>query len=66
VRPHRRFFFNRFPRFSSAGCFVNGVSQLCFFEPFLPLLSCSRDSDPFYFGFGGDSLNGGIADISDC
>jgi hypothetical protein len=57
VRPHRGFFFNRFPRFSSSGCFFNGVTQVCFFEPFLPLLSCSGYSDPFYFGFGGDSLD---------
>ena len=57
VRPHRGFFFNRFPRFSSSGCFFNGVTQVCFFEPFLPLLSCSGYFDPFYFGFGGDSLD---------
>ena len=57
VRPHRSFFFNRFPRLSSSGCFINGVSQVCFFEPFLPLLSCCRYFDPFYFGFGGDSLD---------
>jgi len=56
VRPHRGFFFNRFPRFSSSGCFFNGVTQVCFFEPFLPLLSCCG-SDPYYFGFGGDSLD---------
>jgi hypothetical protein len=52
---HRGFFFNRFPRFSSSGCFFNGVTQICFFEPFLPLISCSGYFDPFYFGFGGDS-----------
>jgi hypothetical protein len=57
VRPDRGFFFNRFPRFSSSGCFFNGVTQVCFFEPFLPLLSCSGYFDPFYFGFGGDSLD---------
>ena len=57
VRPHRGFFFHRFPRFSSSGCFFNGVTQVCFFEPFWPLLSCSGYFDPFYFGFGGDSLD---------
>jgi hypothetical protein len=57
VRPHRGFFFNRFPRFSSSGCFFNGVTQVCFFEPFLPLFSCSGYFDPFYSGFGGDSLD---------
>jgi hypothetical protein len=57
VRPHRGLFFYRFPRFSSSGCFFNGVTQVCFFEPFLPLLSCSGNFDPFYPGFGGESLN---------
>jgi hypothetical protein len=57
VRPHPRFFFKRFPRFSSSGCFFNGVTQVCFFEPFLPLLSFSGCFDPFYSGFGGDSLD---------
>jgi len=57
VRPHRGFFFKRYPRFSSSGCFFNGVTQVCFFEPFLPLLSCSGYFDPFYSGFAGDSLD---------
>jgi hypothetical protein len=59
ARRHRGFFFDSFPRFSSSGCFFNGVSQVCFFEPFLPLLSCSGGFDPFYshFGMGGDSLD---------
>ena len=57
VRPRRGFFFNRFPRFYSSGCFFGGVTQVCFFEPFLPLLSFSGYFDPFYFGFGGDSLD---------
>jgi len=59
VRRHRGFFFNSFRRFSSSGCFLNGVTQVCFFEPFLPLLCFSADFDPFYsaFGFGGDSLD---------
>jgi len=57
VRRHRGFFFNRFRRFSSSGCFLNGVTQVCFFEPFLPLLSFAGCFDPFYSGFGGDSLD---------
>jgi hypothetical protein len=57
VRPHRGFFANRLRRVSSSGCFFNGVTQVCFFEPFLPLLSCSGYFDSFYFGFGGDSLD---------
>ena len=57
MRPHRGFFFNRFPQFSSSGCFLNGVTQICFFEPFFPLLSCSTDFGPFYSGFGEDSLD---------
>ena len=61
VRRRRGFFFNRFPRFSSSGCFFNGVTQVCFFEPFLPLFCLSGGFDPFYsgFGFGGDSLDPG-------
>jgi hypothetical protein len=61
VLPRRGFFFNRFPCFSSSGCFFNGVTQVCFFEPFLPLLSFSGAFDPFHsgFGFGGDSLDVG-------
>ncbi|MGA8439703.1 MAG: hypothetical protein WB762_01400 [Candidatus Sulfotelmatobacter sp.] len=57
VGRHRGFFSNRFPRFSSSGCFLNSVSQVCFFEPFLPLLSFSGYFDPLYFGFGEDSLD---------
>ena len=57
VRRHPGFLFNRFPRFSSSGCFLNGVTRVCFFEPFLPRLSFSGDFGPFYSGFGGDSLD---------
>ncbi|MGA8621553.1 MAG: hypothetical protein WB660_23885 [Candidatus Sulfotelmatobacter sp.] len=57
VRRHSRFLFNRFARFSSSGCFFNGLTQICFFEPFLPLFSCSGFFDPFYSRFGGDSLD---------
>ena len=62
VRPHHLCFFpSRFPRFFSSACFFNGVTQVCFFEPFLPLLSFSGGFDPFYsgFGFGGDSFDVG-------
>ena len=57
VPPHRGLFVNRLRRFSSSGCFFNGVTQVCFFEPFLPLLSCSGYFDTFNFGLGGDSLD---------
>ncbi len=50
-------FFNRYRRFASSGCFLNGVTQVCFFEPFLPLLSCGGDFDFHDSGFGGDSLD---------
>jgi len=35
------------------------VTQVCFFEPFLPLLSCYGGFNLFYsdFGLGGDSLD---------
>jgi hypothetical protein len=54
-RPHR-VFFHGFPRFSSSGCFFNGMTQICFFEPFFPLLSCYGDFD---FGFGGGPVDSG-------
>ena len=60
VRPHHhKFLRNRFPRFASSGCFFNGATEVCFFEPFLPLLSFSGDFDLFDSGFdlGGDSLD---------
>ena len=56
----RGFVFNRFARFPSSGCFFDGVTQLCFFAPFLPLFSCYGDFDPFYPGYSpdiGDDLN---------
>jgi len=58
MRPHRGFSYNRRRGFSSSGCFINGVTQVCFFEPFLPLCYFSGGFDPFYsgFGFGEDSL----------
>jgi|SRR5208283_2340300 len=57
MRLRRGVFDNRFRRFSSSQCFFNGVSQVCFFEPFLPLLCLSGG---FYFpgfGFGDDSFD---------
>jgi hypothetical protein len=48
---HHGFPVNRFPRFSS-GCFWNGVSQICFFEPLLPLLCFYAGFDSFYSGLG--------------
>ena len=61
-RHHLSFFFGRFPCFPASGCVFNGVTQVCFFEPALPLLSFSAGFDPFLsgFGFGGNSL--GIGD----
>jgi len=35
------------------------VTQVCFFEPFLPLFCLSGGFDPFFTGFGGDSLDPG-------
>ena len=61
-RRHRRdFFFRRFPRFSSSGCFWNGVAQVCFFEPLLPLLCFGGDFGASYFGFsfGDDAMDAG-------
>ncbi len=56
-RMRRGHFRNRFHRFSSSGCFFNDVSQVCFFEPFFPLLDLGGYL--LDFGFGGDSLDFG-------
>jgi hypothetical protein len=52
---HQTLHFHR--PFPSSGCFFNGTTQVCFFEPFLPLLGFG------YFGYGdgygGDWDNGG-------
>jgi hypothetical protein len=55
--PHYRHSFSRhFSTFPSSGCFFNGVTQVCFFEPFLSLLCFSGGFDPFFgFGFGENS-----------
>ena len=47
----------RYRRFPSSGCYLNEIGQVCFFEPFFPLLSFYGGIDLFYlgFGFGGDS-----------
>jgi hypothetical protein len=58
-RRHRDFFFDRYRRFSPSGCFFNGFTQICFFEPFLPLFSFSGYFDLFDVGFGGDSPDPG-------
>lgn len=60
---HRGRFFGRYPRFASSGCFFNGVSQVCFFEPFLPLLWF--DDFDYGFGFGGGWFGGGSTDAGD-
>jgi len=61
-RHHSSFFFGRFPCVRTSGCFFNGLTQVCFFEPVLPLFFFSADFDPFVsgFGFGGDFF--GMAD----
>jgi hypothetical protein len=56
---HHRAIFHRFPRFSSSGCFFNGMTQVCFFEPFFPLLSCYGDFGFFDFTFGGGPVDSG-------
>lgn len=60
IRHHSGFFLPRFERFPSSGCFFNGVTQVCFFEPFWPL--CFGGGFGLYysnFGFGG------TADLND-
>ncbi len=57
ARGTRRFLRNRFRHFPSSGCYLNELGQVCFFEPFFPLLSFYGGFDLFDFGlgFGGDS-----------
>jgi hypothetical protein len=54
---HRPGFFREsFRRFHSTGCFFNGFSQVCFFEPAWPLYDCfSGFWFPFDVGFADDS-----------
>jgi hypothetical protein len=51
---HRPDFFREgFRRFHSSGCFFNGFTQVCFFEPAWPLYDCySGLWIPFDFAFG--------------
>jgi hypothetical protein len=46
--PHFRqnLYFPRHRPFASSGCLFNGMTQVCFFEPFLPLVGFE------YFGYG--------------
>jgi hypothetical protein len=48
---------HRYRPFASSGCLFHGMTQICFFEPFLPLVGFG------YFGYGegygGDWNNGG-------
>jgi hypothetical protein len=48
---HRGYLRRRFSRFRASGCFFNGISQVCYFESFLPFL-CFGDFD-FGFAYGG-------------
>jgi len=54
---HQNLYFHRHRPFASSGCLFNGKTQICFFEPFLPLVGFG------YFGYGdgygGDWDNGG-------
>jgi hypothetical protein len=56
---HRGLYFNRYRRFPASGCFLNGATQVCFFEPLLPLLSCYGGFNLLYsgFDFGGEPLD---------
>jgi hypothetical protein len=61
--PHRPGFgSNRFGRFVPSGCFFNGFTQVCFFEPFWPLISFGAYFDFSDWGFG---FGGGTTDLGD-
>ncbi len=46
-----RFFRHRFPRFGVSGCFFNGLTQVCFFEPFFSLFCGGLGYYDSGFGF---------------
>jgi hypothetical protein len=50
LRSQRNFLYRRFTSFRNSGCFFNGISQVCYFEPFLPLPCFGFDFDYRYFG----------------
>jgi hypothetical protein len=52
VRQSQNVHFHRHRPFTSSGCLFNGMAQICFFEPFLPLVGFG------FFGYG-DSFRGG-------
>jgi len=49
--------FHHHPFFGSSACFFNGISQVCFFEPFFPLLGDGGfgDADDLDADFGANS-----------
>jgi len=49
LRSPRNLLHRRFTSFPYSGCFFNGISQVCYFEPFFPLL-CGFGFDYGYFG----------------
>jgi hypothetical protein len=60
---HRPLPFQRFPALATSGCFWSGAHQVCYFEPFFPLLLFAGDFDFWYWDFGdttdfGAGLNG--------
>jgi len=60
MRRHPGFFNRRLGGFPSSGCYFNGLTQVCFFEPLLPFCFYSGfDFFDFGFSFGGDSTDFG-------
>lgn len=56
--PQRNFRYRRFRRFPYSGCSFNGISQVCYFEPFLPLCF-GLDFGYGYFGGDWSDMDGG-------
>jgi hypothetical protein len=52
-RPHRQYLYGGFRHFRGSGCYFNGFTQVCAFEPAWPLFF-SAGFDWFPFGFGWD------------
>jgi hypothetical protein len=62
VPPRHPFAHHHFHRHSPSGCFFDGATQVCFFEPLFPLLYCSGGFGFYDYGYGApvdysDSLN---------
>lgn len=59
---HHRRYFRHHPFQGTSGCFFNGISQICYFEPFLPFLGFGEFNYGFDVGFGFGDFGGGATE----